>query len=580
MAITAPNHGYYNKDTWLRTFCRIAPSVFIFANLALVLVFAYADARVYFILAAPFFIFNAYLLTHVGIFSHKALAQISEADKKDFHREYNEKRRKLQESGQADHVYNWEDIIHYVIIPNYKEDLSTLYETIDSMAVSKMAKQIIIVLGMEEREVDAPEKAKTIISKYSASFKDVFSTHHPMGLDGEQAGKSSNESWAAFEIGKDVEKKGYNTDHVLISTCDADSNFHPRHYDYITMRYCLDKERNLKIYQGPMVNFMNFESVPAATKLLCTAVSLHEMACLADPTDYHIPFSSYSMSYNLVSDVGGWDGDVIPEDWHMYLKCFFATAGKVTVDPVPLPVRCYAVENESSVLKSLHDRFVQAKRHAWGVSELSYFLFKVIECFFYLPSSKRPPIIAMIVIFLKMLSLHYFGAFGMIFMILSGIVTQAYVWIPSFANLPVAESIGTTWSLLFKIHNAYTVVPLILTIYAQYKLVKIVIGPHYGRWYHVLQWTLHWILVIPFSNVMYAMIPELWAFFWFMFTDKLVYVVASKGHSAVAAHHQITIHGSNDDEEAVVIEMQDAEQDQLGHDEEIGDDVKLLDKKD
>ena len=161
MAITAPNHSYNHQESTLRTICRIAPGAIIWLNLIVLFFLAFYDGRLFFIFTAPFFIFNAYLLTHVGIYSRQGLTLMHESDKKDFYREYIEQKRKLEDSGFS--VINWEDVIHYVIVPNYKEDVNTLSETLGSMAESKYAKQIVIVLAMEQREKEAQA-----LQKYSA----------------------------------------------------------------------------------------------------------------------------------------------------------------------------------------------------------------------------------------------------------------------------------------------------------------------------------------------------------------------------------------------------------------------------
>lgn len=53
---------------------------------------------------------------------------------------------------------------------------------------------------MEEKENEAVEKAKTLISSFGNSFYAIHATFHPVGLPGEIAGKSSNVAYAAREI--------------------------------------------------------------------------------------------------------------------------------------------------------------------------------------------------------------------------------------------------------------------------------------------------------------------------------------------------------------------------------------------
>ena len=60
----------------------------------------------------------------------------------------------LAEQGGAvpDGHLGWGDVLHFVILPNYKEDPDILREAIDSCAASSIAKrQIGFVLAMEAR---------------------------------------------------------------------------------------------------------------------------------------------------------------------------------------------------------------------------------------------------------------------------------------------------------------------------------------------------------------------------------------------------------------------------------------------
>jgi hypothetical protein len=89
-------------------------------------------------------------------------------------------------------------VLHIVIIPNYKEDEDMLLETLENIGQSPSSVESIrVVLGMEAREGPAgAEKAKRLIEKTGHLFADIFATYHPPGLPGELAGKSSNTQWA------------------------------------------------------------------------------------------------------------------------------------------------------------------------------------------------------------------------------------------------------------------------------------------------------------------------------------------------------------------------------------------------
>lgn len=115
-------------------------------------------------------------------------------------------------------------------------------------------------------------------------------------------------------------------------------------------------------------------------------------------------FSSFSLPLELIMKAKPWDGDVIADDHHCYLKCFLYSIhnqacqqmqveGKCTgvnpplqVRPVMLPVKTTSVAAETC-LKSWRARFNQAQRHTQGVAELSYILLGVWDLLCTLPRS-------------------------------------------------------------------------------------------------------------------------------------------------------------------------------------------------
>jgi hypothetical protein len=120
----------------------------------------------------------------------------------------------------------WEDVLHFVLLPNYKEDIDILREAIDSCAGSSLARdQMGLVLAMEAREPDVVRKADELIAEYRSKFKYVIATYHPPGLPNEMPGKASNTRWAAQRLWAFMEQKEIDTDTVVLTISDADSEF-------------------------------------------------------------------------------------------------------------------------------------------------------------------------------------------------------------------------------------------------------------------------------------------------------------------------------------------------------------------
>jgi hypothetical protein len=94
----------------------------------------------------------------------------------------------------------------------------------------------------------------------------------------------------------------------------------------------------------------------------------------------------------LAHHVQFWDTnpESIGEDMHMYLKCFFATQGKLHVEPIFSPASQCNIEGNGNggVLDGMYVRYQQAKRHMWGCLDTAYAIRKSLFCVL-MPSVKR-----------------------------------------------------------------------------------------------------------------------------------------------------------------------------------------------
>ena len=266
----------------------------------------------------------------------------------------------------------WEDVRHIVIIPTYKEPLAILRRTLDSLAAQEVAGQIVVVLAMEEREPGAALKAKGLEREFGGQFAAFWTTLHPAGLPGEVVGKSSNENYAA-RVAKLrlVDELGHHLSAITITSCDADTVFHPRYFSCLTYKFCTDQERYRRFWQSPILLVNNIWETPAPLRVGSALAGVHILSNLVKRDRVMFPQSTYSLSLQLAHQSGYWDPDVIPEDWHMFLKCFFATSGRVEVEPIFLPTGNDAV-HAGGWWRSGVMAYVQHKRHAWGASDIPY----------------------------------------------------------------------------------------------------------------------------------------------------------------------------------------------------------------
>ena len=271
-------------------------------------------------------------------------------------------------------VKDWDKVHHIIIIPTYKEPVHTLERTLEHLAQQTYpTDHLHIMMSFEEREgEEAAIKSKELQEKYGKKFGHLWSTYHP-DIAGEVKGKSSNTSWgakAAKKIFIDEEKN--NIQNVTITSEDADAIFHKSYFAALTFSFLTLKEPYLHIWQAGIVFYNNIWRVPAPVRVLSSVFSVNQMFALMRK-DRLINFSTYSTSLKLVDDIGYWDVDVIPEDYRLFFKAYFAKKGRVEVEPIFLPILADAAESHG-YFATLHNQYQQLQRWAWGVSDDAYII--------------------------------------------------------------------------------------------------------------------------------------------------------------------------------------------------------------
>ncbi|CZS90210.1 uncharacterized protein RCO7_08631 [Rhynchosporium graminicola] len=276
-------------------------------------------------------------------------------------------------STSASSTWDDEPVVHTIILPNYKEDLDTLRETLDILASHSLARSSYeIYLAMEQGELGCELKATGLQKDYKKRFRHIEYTVHPRGIAGEAQGKSSNLCWAAKYInGKyrnEAEKRN-----IIVTVMDSDSHLLSKYFTMINnLHYRNPHTASTTMYVPPLIFDRNAHLVPRLVRvadLLWAAAGLsshYEGSTICPPT------SVYSLPLSLVDLAGGWDAgrEAIGEDLHMYIKCFFALNGHLTTRSV------YSAASHSNVnssgkglrayIQGMQLRYKQAMRHMWG----------------------------------------------------------------------------------------------------------------------------------------------------------------------------------------------------------------------
>ncbi len=121
---------------------------------------------------------------------------------------------------------------HLVVIPNFNEPQEILSRTLQALSIQAGAQHsITVVLGMEEREPEARNKAETLIAQFKGKFYGLMATFHPSDLPGEAAGKATNETWAVRWARQElVEHQGIKSKQIVVTVVNSKFDHPPQLY--------------------------------------------------------------------------------------------------------------------------------------------------------------------------------------------------------------------------------------------------------------------------------------------------------------------------------------------------------------
>lgn len=356
---------------WLESLLDRVPGLMILASLMFCVIGAIWFPYILASIAAGLALYALLRLISVGIASVRGLKRIAEWEQVNWQERF--------AAYTAGAPLQWHDIHHLVIIPNYQEPLHILRKTLSNLAASPEAPQMTIVLAMEADEPDGTVKAEILQAEFAACFAHCFHTRHPSQIPGELRCKSANQAWALrYARRKLVETFGYNPDHIIVTTMDADTLWHPQYFCALTYQFATDPARHTCFWQAPIRYHGNIYDSNPVLRLTNVYTTATELAYLQASWWQSLPISSYSISLNLLDSTGGWDTDVIADEWHMYVKAFFARRGQIHLKPIFLPFLANVVTGDT-LWETFKKRYAQTLRHAWGSKEIGYTIAQMLR---------------------------------------------------------------------------------------------------------------------------------------------------------------------------------------------------------
>ncbi|MCR4280688.1 MAG: glycosyltransferase family 2 protein [Candidatus Komeilibacteria bacterium] len=267
---------------------------------------------------------------------------------------------------------DWREYHHLVFLPTYKEPFEVVEQTFKSLTQSlyPLDKMVIILAGEEADRVNFEQVAARIQKEFGYTFSKLITTLHPANVPGEMPGKGSNIHYAGHRAKEYVDTMGWTYEEVIVSAFDIDTKVHPQYFSYLTYQYLTADDPTRYSYQPLAFYHNNVWESNLVTRVVSNATTFWLLTDLAR-SERLFTFSSHSMSFKALVDVGFWQNDIVTEDSRIFLQCFIYYNGNYRVKPMYIPVSMNTVYM-GKFWRSLLNQYKQMRRWAWGVEHFPY----------------------------------------------------------------------------------------------------------------------------------------------------------------------------------------------------------------
>lgn len=389
----------------------------------------------------------------------------------------------------------WQDLRHLVILPMFQEPLEVVRASFLSLAsINYPLDKVIAVLAIEERGGKAAfDVAKAIEKEFGDKFFKFLITIHPANISGEIIGKGSNDTWAIKEVKeKIVDELKIPYEKIIVSVFDVDTIVLPDFFSCLSHSY-LTAEKPLRSSFQPIPLFINnIWHAPAFARIFAFSTTFWQMIQQSRP-ERLITFSSQSIGFKPLVDLGFWQTNVVSEDSRIFWQCLLRYDGDWKTVPLFFPV--YMDANVAETFwQTLKNQYKQICRWAYGVENNAYFLYGFLK-------NKK----------ITKLKKWYFG-FNMIEGAHSLATNSLIIFLLGW--LPTAIGIGGFSETLLS-HNLPYITRLTMNLAMVGLVFTAIIAinllpprpPYYGRFRYALM-ALQW-LAFPINMIFFGSIPAL-----------------------------------------------------------------------
>ena len=316
-------------------------------------------------------------------------------------------------------IPTWQALYHVVLFPIFSERPEILEAGLNSLWRQTFpTAQILVVLAVEGRaDPLILEGIRALQQRFRRQFFDVLVTVHPDGLAGEAKVKGANATWAAKAAADVLRQRGIPFERVLISCFDADTIVSPDYCACLTYGFLTTPARTQASFQPIPTYHNNIWDVPGFARVLDIGSSFFQLIEATNPEQL-VTFSSHSMSFQALVDIGYWPTDMVSDDSAIFWKALFHYEGRYRVVPLPITLSMDVV-SAASWWQTITSIYRQKRRWAWGVENVPI----VLRGFLHSPTM---PLLMKLRYTVKLLEMHWAWATWPLLLTVIG-------WLPALA---------------------------------------------------------------------------------------------------------------------------------------------------
>jgi len=195
---------------------------------------------------------------------------------------------------------------------------------------------------------------------------------------GEIIGKGSNTSYAA-ECAKSeiIDRNNIPYEDVIVSALDIDTVVYPQYFKCLSWHFLTVENPHKTSFQPVPLYNNNIWEAPALARVVAVSSTFWQMVQQERPEKL-ATFSSHSMSFKALQEVGYWQRNMVSEDSRIYWNLFFANDGNYRVVSLAYPVSL-DTNFAPTLLKTMGNIYRQQRRWTWGVENVPYVIFQSLK---------------------------------------------------------------------------------------------------------------------------------------------------------------------------------------------------------